>query len=171
VLLWGYGGVGKAIAARLAPFDVHLVRVAQRARHEDGHVVHGTDELPELLSSADVVIVSLPLSPATERIIDAAWLAQLPDHALLVNVGRGPLVDTAAMVAAARSGRLRFALDVVDPEPLPADHPLWTCDNVLLSPHVGGATSAMAPRMAALLGRQVERLLRGDEPLNVVVRT
>ncbi|RXZ40205.1 NAD(P)-dependent oxidoreductase, partial [Agromyces binzhouensis] len=171
VLLVGYGGVGRAIEDRLAGFEVELTRVASSARDDERGRVHGVDELPALLPHAEVVIVVVPLSDETTRLVDAAFLAALPDGALVVNVARGAVADTDAILAEATSGRLRFALDVTDPEPLPEGHPLFALPNVLVSPHVGGATTAMMPRMARLLRDQVERMLRGDEPRNVVLRT
>jgi phosphoglycerate dehydrogenase-like enzyme len=171
VLLLGYGGVGRAIEARLAPFEVDLVRTASRARDDASGHVHGIDELPELLPSADIVIVGVPLSAATTGLVDDAFLAAMPDGALLVNIARGKVADTDAILAEATSGRLRFALDVTDPEPLPSGHPLFALPNVLITPHVGGASTAMMPRMARLLRQQIERMLRGDEPVNVVLRS
>ncbi len=171
VLLLGYGGVGTAIAARLAPFEVEIVPVASRARDEDGIHVHGIDELAALLPTVDIVILSLPGGDATRHVIGEAELAALPDGALVVNVGRGPLIDTDALVRHTAAGRIRAALDVTDPEPLPQDHPLWNTPGVLISPHVGGASSAMHPRVAALVRRQIAHLLAGDEPENVVIRT
>ncbi len=170
VLLLGYGGVGKAVAARLAPFEVEIVVVASRARDEAGVQVHGIDELAALLPAAEIVILTLPGGDATRHLVDAGALALLPDGALVVNVGRGTLVDTDALVAELATGRLRAALDVVEPEPLPADHPLWSLPGVLLAPHVGGASSAMRPRIAALVRRQLDHLLAGEEPENVVIR-
>ena len=169
VLLLGYGGVGKAIEARFSGFEVELTAVASRARVEDGMPVHGVDELPELLPRAEIVIVSLPGGEATRHIVDDAFLSALPDGALVVNVGRGPLIDTDALVDHVRRGRIRAALDVTDPEPLPEGHPLWGLDGVLISPHVGGASSAMRPRIARLVRRQIEHLLAGEEPENVVI--
>lgn len=171
ILVLGYGGVGKAIAARLAPFEVDLVPVASRARDEDGIHIHGADELPDLLPGVDIVVTSLPGGDQTRHIIDDAFLAALPDGALVVNVGRGSLIDTDALVAHIRSRGIRAALDVTDPEPLPADHPLWTLDGVVIAPHVGGATDAMHPRIVRLLRRQIGHLLAGEEPENVVIRT
>ena len=167
VLLLGYGGVGKAIAARLQPFEVDLVPVASRARDQDGVHVHGVDELAELLPTVQIVITSLPGGPTTRHIIDAAFLAALPDGALVVNVGRGSLIDTDALVA--ESGRLRAAVDVCDPEPLPANHPLWHQPGVLIVPHVGGATSAMRPRIARLVREQISRMRTGRHPVNIVL--
>ena len=171
VLLLGYGGVGKAIAARLQPFEVEVVPVASRARDEGGIHIHGVDELTALLPTADIVIASLPGGDATRHIVDDAFLSALPDGALLVNVGRGPLVDTDALVEHVRRGRIRAALDVFDPEPLPEGHPLWSLDGVLISPHVGGASRAMQPRIEALIRRQIAHLQAGEEPENIVLRT
>lgn len=169
VLLVGYGGIGKAVAARLAPFEVTLRAVASQARVEDGMPVHAVSELPQLLPETDIVILSLPGGEETRHIVDDAFLSALPDGALIVNVGRGPLIDTDALVRHAEAGRIRAGLDVTDPEPLPSDHPLWSAPGILISPHVGGASTAMRPRIAALVRRQVERMLAGDEPVNVVV--
>ena len=171
VLLLGYGGVGRAIEERLIPFEVELVRVASRARDDERGRIHGMDELPELLPTADIVIVGVPLTDATTGLVDDAFLSAVPDGALLVNIARGKVADTDAILDHATRGRLRFALDVTDPEPLPQGHPLFALPNVLVSPHVGGASTAMMPRMARLVRRQIERMLRGDEPLNVVLRT
>jgi phosphoglycerate dehydrogenase-like enzyme len=168
VLLLGYGGVGKAVAGRLAPFEVELTIVASRARFEDGMPVHGVERLPELLPEAEIVVVTLPGGEATHHILDATALAALPDGALVVNVGRGPLVDTDALVAELEAGRLRAALDVTDPEPLPADHPLWSAPGALIVPHVGGASTAMKPRTVRLIRTQIERMLAGEPPINVV---
>jgi phosphoglycerate dehydrogenase-like enzyme len=170
VLILGYGGVGKAIEARLAGFEIpRVIRVASRAREDAAGHVHGIAELPELLPQADVVVIGTPLTDATRGLVGAEELARLHDDALVVNIARGPVLDTAAMLAEA--GRLRFALDVTDPEPLPADHPLWTAPGVLISPHVGGAVSAMEPRMARLLRRQIGHLLAGESCENVVLRS
>lgn len=169
VLLIGAGSVGSAIAARLAPFEVTLTRVATRAR-DDGHGrVHGVDELPALLPHQDVVILVVPLTDGTRGLVDAAFLAALPDGALVVNVARGPVVDTDALVAELATGRLSAALDVTDPEPLPRDHPLWRLPNALISPHVGGNTTAFPPRARALLRDQLERFAAG-RPLRNLVR-
>lgn len=171
VLVLGYGGVGKATAARLTPFEVEVVPVATHTREEDGVHVHGVDELPALLPTVDIVILTLPGGAATRRIVDDAFLSALPDGALVVNVGRGSLVDTDALVAHLQRGRIRAALDVTDPEPLPKDHPLWTLDGVLIAPHVGGATTAMFPRIEKLARRQIAHLQREEDVENVVLRT
>ena len=171
VLVVGYGRIGHAIVSRLLPFEVEVTVVATRARGGDALVdaVHGIDELPVLARTADVLILIVPLTDSTRGLIDADVLARLPDDALVVNVARGPIVDTDALVAECSSGRLRAALDVTDPEPLPADHPLWSTRGVIITPHIGGATSAMAPRARALVRRQVEAL-RDGRPLENVVK-
>lgn len=168
VLILGYGRIGEAIERRLAGFEVASVtRVARRAR--TGEVaVHGIDELADLLPGADVVFVIAPLTPQTENLIDAQALALLPDGALVVNVARGKLVDTEALVAETSSGRLRAALDVTEPEPLPEDHPLWRIPGVLISPHVGGASSAFFPRADRLIAAQLRRFVTGADLENIV---
>jgi phosphoglycerate dehydrogenase-like enzyme len=169
VLLIGSGSVGSAIAARLAPFEVTVTRVASRARDDAAGHLHGPDELPTLLPRHDMVVVACPLTDATRGMVDAEFLAALPDGALVVNVARGPVVVTDDLLAELTTGRLMAAMDVVDPEPLPADHPLWQAPNVLISPHVGGDTSAFPPRARALLLDQLERMLEG-RPLRHVIR-
>jgi len=169
VLLVGFGGVGKAIEARLLPFETHVTRMASRERDDERGKIHGIDALYEELPLHDIVVVSVPLSQQTRQLVDRKFLAAMPDGALLVNVARGPVADTEALLAETSSGRLRAALDVTDPEPLPAGHPLWTTPGVLITPHVGGASSAMLPRMARLVRRQISLLLEGQEPVNVVL--
>ncbi len=171
VALIGVGGVGRAIAARLAPFEVELTLVGSRARRDELGDVRSIESLGDVLPDADVVVVAVPLTESTRHLVDDRFLAAMRDGALLVNVSRGLVADTAALLDHASRRRLRLALDVVDPEPLPDDHPLFFLDNVLISPHVGGATSAMLPRMARLLAEQIDRLGRGEEPVNVVLRT
>ena len=165
VLVLGYGSIGGALERRLEGFEVELIRVASRPREG----VHGVDELPSLLSRADVVVVLVPLTEATRGMVDAAFLARMCDGALLVNVSRGAVVDTDALVAETTSGRLRAALDVTDPEPLPPAHALWRSPGVLITPHAGGASTAMEPRMRRLVTGQLERYARGAPLVNVVV--
>jgi phosphoglycerate dehydrogenase-like enzyme len=168
VLIVGYGRIGSAIERRLAGFEVASVtRVAGHARTGEP-AVHAISDLPSLLPEADVVFVITPLTPETEGLIGAAELAALPDDALLVNVSRGKVVDTAALVAATASGRIRASLDVTDPEPLPSDHPLWLTPGVFISPHVGGQSSAFQPRMRALVRAQLARFAAGEPLANVV---
>ncbi len=174
VLLVGYGGVSKAIEARLAGFEVTIERLARTAR-EDRNAsgaavpVHSLDGLRTRLAEADIVMLAVPLTDETEGLIGAEELAAMPDGALLVNVARGPVVDTSALLAELRAGRLRAALDVTDPEPLPEDHPLWDCPNALITPHAGGDSTAMLPRMTALIRRQIAHLQAGETPENLVL--
>ncbi|MHA7291576.1 2-hydroxyacid dehydrogenase [Arthrobacter sp. MDT3-24] len=169
VLLVGYGGVGKAVEARLLPFETEVTRLASRGRDDERGRIHGIDSLYEQLPLHDIVVVSVPLSEQTRHLVDARFLAAMPDGALLVNVARGPVADTEALLRETSSGRLRAALDVTDPEPLPRDHPLWTAPGVLITPHVGGASSAMLPRVARLIRKQIGLLQAGREPVNVVL--
>ncbi|RJT87947.1 hydroxyacid dehydrogenase [Cryobacterium melibiosiphilum] len=169
VLLIGYGGVSRAIEARLLPFETTIVRVARTARDDENGRVHAFADLADLLPQADIVVVAVPLTPETHHLVDDAFLSRMSDGALLVNIARGPVADTDALLAHASSGRVRLALDVTDPEPLPDGHPLFALPNVLVSPHVGGASTAMLPRMVRLLRTQIERMQRGEEPLNVVL--
>lgn len=168
VLLVGVGGIGEQIARRLDPFEVTLTRVASRARTDERGPVHGTDELMALAADHDVLVVITPLTPDTHHLVDARVLAALPDGALVVNVARGAVVDTDALTAEVVAGRLHAALDVVDPEPLPADHPLWSAPNALITPHVGGNASAFEPRIVAHLRRTLDELARGEEPATQV---
>lgn len=166
VLLLGYGSIGEAIERRLLPFEVDLTRVARRERPG----VHAIDDLTGLLAEADIVVSSLPQTEATTGLLGAERLAALPDGALVVNVGRGATVDTAALLRETASGRLFAALDVVDPEPLPADHPLWTVPNVLLTPHVAGGSATFYPRAERLIAEQLRRFAEGRPLLNVIPR-
>jgi phosphoglycerate dehydrogenase-like enzyme len=171
VLLLGYGGVGKAIEARLLPFEVSVTRVAHHARVDERGEIYASESLPELLPEADIVIIAVPLDEDTTGLVDDDFLSRMKEGALFVNIARGPVADTDALLQHASSGRLRLALDVTDPEPLPDGHPLFALPNVLISPHVGGATSAAIPRLARLVNIQIKRLLDGEEPINVVLRT
>jgi phosphoglycerate dehydrogenase-like enzyme len=169
VLIIGYGHIGAAIERRLHGFEVAAVTRVARRRRPGPPEVHGIDDLHRLLPRADVVFLIAPHTAETDHMISARELALLPDGALLVNVARGRLVDTDALVAELSTGRIRAALDVTDPEPLPADHPLWRQPGVLISPHVGGASSAFAPRADRLIAAQLKRFAAG-EPLDNVVR-
>jgi len=171
VMILGYGSIGTAIARRLAPFEVELVAVARTPRVQDGVVVRGMAEVPELLPTVDVVILIAPLTEETSGMVDATFLARMRDGALLVNMARGKIVDTDALLAEVSTGRLRAALDVTEPEPLPADHPLWHAPGVIITPHVAGNTRATDPRLLRLLRKQIARLEAGDRLVNVVGRT
>jgi len=163
VVVVGAGGVGGAIARRLLPFECDVTVVGRTARPG----VLGVEDLPRLLPESDVVVLAVPLDDSTRGMVDAEFLARMRDGALIVNVARGAVADTDAMLAEA--GRLRFALDVTDPEPLPADHPLWRAPGVLISPHVGGNTTAFLPRIGRLVRDQILRWESGAPLLNVVV--
>jgi phosphoglycerate dehydrogenase-like enzyme len=167
VLILGYGSIGRAVAERLVPMRAEITAVASRARQDPlvGEV-HGVDELPALLGDQHVVIVLLPLGDQTRGFVDDAVLAALPDGSVVVNVARGAVLDGDAVLR--HAGRLRFALDVTDPEPLPDGHALWSAPGVLITPHVAGGTTAMLPRVAALLRDQLERLVDGRPLRNVV---
>ena len=165
VAVLGYGSIGRAIVARLLACRAVVTAVASSPRDDDvvGSVVtaSGVD-----WAAQHVVIVVLPLTDATRHVVDASFLARLADGCLVVNVGRGALLDTDAVIAEA--GRLRFALDVTDPEPLPDGHPLWSAPAVLITPHVAGGTTAMLPRMAALLRAQLAAYVAGRPLRNLV---
>ncbi|MFJ9716159.1 2-hydroxyacid dehydrogenase [Streptomyces sp. NPDC101213] len=172
VLVVGYGAIGSAIEDRLVPFEVaRVARVARSARATERGPVHPFTELPALLPEADVVILSTPLDETTRGLVDAGFLARMKDGALLVNVARGAVVDTEALLTELESGRLTAALDVTDPEPLPPHHPLWRAPGVLISPHVGGPTSAFLPRAKRLLADQLGRFVNREPLRNVILTT
>jgi phosphoglycerate dehydrogenase-like enzyme len=165
VLILGHGSIGVAVEERLAPFGVaEVVRVARRAR--DG--VHGVDELEGLLGDVDVVVNLLPATPQTNGLFDARMIGAMRDGALLVNAGRGATVDTAALLEALVTGRVRAVLDVVEPEPLPAEHPLWEAPNLILTPHSAGDTPGAERASWKLAGEQLRRYAAGEELINVV---
>jgi phosphoglycerate dehydrogenase-like enzyme len=164
VLIVGYGDIGAAVERRLAGWEVTIDRVARRAR--DG--VHPIDELPRLLKDADVVVVLVPVTAETVRLVDAGFLRAMKDGALLVNAARGVIVDTGALLAELSAGRITAALDVTDPEPLPDGHPLWQAPGLLLTPHVGGAVYEALDRAYQVVGEQLARLAAGQPLRNVI---
>ena len=164
VLIVGHGRIGAAIEARVRVFEADVVRVARRARPG----VHPVEALPGLLPDADVVVLILPGTAGTRHLVDADLLARMKTGALLVNVARGSVVDPDALADALHDGRIRAAVDVTDPEPLPAGHRLWQAPNLLLTPHVGGASSAMWPRAYRVVRAQLERFVRGEPLANQV---
>ncbi len=159
VLIIGYGEVGQAIDRRLSGFEVDVRRVARHAREG----VSAVGDLKDLLPETDVAVIALPLTDATRALVDRSFLRRLPDRALVVNVARGPIIDTAALLEELNSGRLRAAIDVTEIEPLPADSPLWTAPGLLLTPHVGGNTSAFLPRAVRLVSEQLRRYVTGEQ--------
>ncbi|MDO4918538.1 NAD(P)-dependent oxidoreductase [Kocuria sp.] len=164
VTVVGLGEIGRAVVSRLEPFEVDLTRVATSAREDERGRVHGIAELGEILPRTDVLVLALPLTRDTRHLVGAEELAALPERSLVVNVGRGPVVDTEALTAEVCSGRLRCALDVVEPEPLPGEHPLMSAPGAILTPHVGGSNASYRPRMRALLLRQLELIRTGRPP-------
>jgi phosphoglycerate dehydrogenase-like enzyme len=168
VLLVGYGAIGKEIERMLTPFHVEMVRVARSARTEPK--VHVVGELDDLLPQAEVVVLILPSTAETRGLIGVRQLSLMGQGALLVNAARGPIVNTDALVEALNAGRIRAALDVTDPEPLPDGHPLWSCPNLLLTPHIGGSSPQFAPRSVRTAAGELRRYING-EPLHNVVQT
>jgi phosphoglycerate dehydrogenase-like enzyme len=166
VLLVGHGSIGQAIERQLLAAEALVTRVASRPRPDED--VHGVAELRDLLPQADIVVLVLPDTPGTRGLIGADELAALPDDALVVNVGRGTAIDTDALLAETRAGRLRAGLDVVDPEPLPVDHPLWTVPGVVITPHIAGGSASFYPRAKKLAAEQLRRYVKGEELLNLV---
>jgi phosphoglycerate dehydrogenase-like enzyme len=164
VLIVGYGSIGEAIERRLLPFEAEVVKVARTARGD----VHGWTELPALLPEADVVVLIVPLTDETRGLVDAEFLGRMKEGALLVNVARGAVVVTDDLVAALHGGRVTAAVDVADTEPLPENSPLWDAPGLLVSPHVGGMSSAMWPRAHRLVRDQLHRYAAGEPLVNVM---
>ena len=167
VVILGHGSIGRATARLLAAFGARATGVAHRARPDEG--VRALDELPSLLGEADVLVNLLPLTPETRGLVDGGMLGTLRDGALYVSAGRGATTDTAALLEELRGERLRAVLDVVEPEPLPPDHPLWDAPGLILTPHVAGDTPGAERAAWALVGHQLHRYVAG-EPLDNVVR-
>jgi phosphoglycerate dehydrogenase-like enzyme len=166
VMLVGYGAIGKEIERILAPFDVEILRVARNARTEPN--VHAVSELDSLLPKADVVVLILPATAESKGLIGARQLGLMRQGALLVNAARGPVVDTDALVETLNAGRIRAALDVTDPEPLPEGHPLWSCPNLLITPHVGASTPQFTPRALKTAAEELRRYMKGEPLQNIV---
>jgi phosphoglycerate dehydrogenase-like enzyme len=164
VLVLGAGDLAQSLRSQLEPFGATVTLVGRSAR--DG--VRSFDEVPELLGATDAVVVMVPYNDQTHHLVDAGFLARLPDRAVLVNVARGPVVDTDALTAELTAERLRAVLDVTDPEPLPPDHPLWDAPGVLIFPHVGGNTAGMTDRAWRVAAEQISAFAAGDQPPNVV---
>ena len=164
VLVIGAGDLGTQLKRRLDACDATTTLVGTTARAG----VHGFDEVPALLGSHDAVVLMVPLTPATERMVDATFLSGMRDGAVLVNAARGKVVDTDALVAELASGRLRAALDVTEPEPPPEDHPLWTVPNLLLTPHVAASVDGYERRAYAVVAEEIARYAAGERPRNLV---
>lgn len=168
VLVIGAGNIGDAIVRRLMPFGVTVTRISRTARKDEFGEIMAFEQLNDSLPHAEIVILALPLTGETKRLVDHTFLSRLPDEALLVNVGRGGVVVTEDLITELNTGRLYAALDVVDPEPLLPEHPLWKCPNLLITPHLGGNTTAFVPGIHKLLADQIERLKHGQLPLHLV---
>jgi phosphoglycerate dehydrogenase-like enzyme len=166
VMLVGYGSIGKEIERMLDPFRVQLIRLARRARESQD--VHAIGELDTLLPKAQVVVLILPATAETRHLIDARQFSLMRQGALLVNAARGPIVNTDELVKALESRKIRAALDVTDPEPLPEGHPLWKCPNLLITPHVGGSSPEFARRSLQVAADELRRYMAGEPLLNVV---
>ena len=164
VLIVGFGSIGRALAARLSPFGIRVQGFASRARPD----ALTLDALPDLLPSADAVVLLVPLTEATERLVDSKFLARMKPGAILINAARGRLVDTEALIQALHQGKLSAALDVTDPEPLPGDHPLWRAPNLLITPHVAGAVASWQARAYRFTREQLVRYVNGQPLLNRV---
>jgi phosphoglycerate dehydrogenase-like enzyme len=164
VLVLGAGDLGQNLRSQLEPFGATVTLTGRSAR--DG--VRSFDEVPDLLGATDAVVIMVPYNDQTHHLVDAGFLARMPDRAVLVNVARGPVVDTGALLAELTAGRLRAVLDVTDPEPLPSGHPLWDAPGVLIFPHVGGNTTGMTDRAWRVAAEQIGAFVAGDQPPNVV---
>jgi len=165
VVIVGAGSIGRAVEARLSPFGASIIRVARRPR--DGVIPFS--DLPTVLPRADVVVSLLPLTAETRCLIDARIIGAMRPGALLVNASRGLVVDSTALTAAVLDGRIKVALDVTDPEPLPEGHPLWSAPGAIITPHVASDVRREDERAWQLVYEQVGRLARGESLANVVV--
>lgn len=164
VLIIGAGHIGNAVTRKLAAFDARVTPVARTARSG----IRGHDEIRELLPDHDVIVITAPLTQVTRGMVDREFLARMPDGALLVNAGRGQIVDTDALVEELSSERLRAALDVTHPEPLPKDHPLWSSPGVIISPHMARTVPGTNKLCYIVAAEQIAAFLRGDVPSNIV---
>jgi phosphoglycerate dehydrogenase-like enzyme len=166
VLIVGHGSIGKDIERLLGPFHVEILRVARGARTQP--LVHPVAELDSLLPRADVIVLILPLTPESKGLIGPRQFELMRQGALLVNAARGGIVQTDALVEALNSGRIRAALDVTDPEPLPLEHPLWRCPNLFLTPHIGGSSPQFDARALQVAADELRRYMQGQPLKNVV---
>ncbi len=164
VVILGAGDLAVNLAARLAPFETEVTLIGRRPRAG----VRALDDLTDLLPRTDVLVAMLPADASTYRLVNAELLAMLPDGAVVVNAGRGGAVHTDALLAELTAGRLRAALDVTDPEPLPTGHPLWSAPGLLLTPHVAGSTEGAWQRAWVVARDQIERYAGGGVPSNLV---
>jgi phosphoglycerate dehydrogenase-like enzyme len=166
VAIVGYGNIGQTIAKMLSGFEVNVTAFSRSGR--DGSLTF--DHFDRLLPTFDVIILIVPLTDETHHLMNAQRLAAMKDGAALVNVARGPVVDTQALITELNSGRITAALDVTDPEPLPSGHPLWSAENVFITPHVGGDSQAFIPRGRKLVEEQMARYVSGQPLLHIVAQ-
>ena len=166
VAIVGYGNIGKMIGKMLSNFDVSITAFSRSGK--DGALTF--DHFDRFLPTFDVIILIVPLNDQTHHLMNAARLSAMKDGAALINVARGPVIDTDALVAELNSGRITAGLDVTDPEPLPAGHPLWSAKNVIITPHVGGDSQAFVPRGRKLVEEQLARYASGQPLLHIVAQ-
>jgi phosphoglycerate dehydrogenase-like enzyme len=164
LLIVGMGGIGRALAEIVGPLEMRVIGTSRSGRAVDGVEVHRSSEMGSLLGDADYVAVCAALTDETRGLIGKDELGAMKSEAWLVNVARGGLVDTDALVGALRDGEIAgAALDVTDPEPLPPDHELWSMDQVLITPHVANTWDMALPELRDLVRRNVENLASGSE--------
>ncbi len=166
-LLVGYGSIGRCVGDKLTALGVQVEGVASKARAD----VHGVEDLSGLLGTADIVVLTVPLTPLTRHLFDGGMLSLMRPGALLINASRGAVVDTEALLTHLASGHIRAALDVTDPEPLPREHPLWDASGVLITPHLAGDSPQAEDRVYRFIGEQIRRYANGEPLENVVART
>ena len=164
VAIVGHGNIGKTIANALNGFEVDVTSFSKSGKGGSLTI----DKFDRLLPTFDVIILIVPLNEQTRHFMNAARLSAMKDGASLINVARGAIVDTDALVSELSTGRISCALDVTDPEPLPAGHPLWSAPNTIITPHVGGDSKAFDPRGRALVEAQLSRFAAGQPLINVV---
>ncbi len=166
VAIVGYGNIGQMIEKMLSNFEVSVTAFTRSG--SGGSMTF--DHFDRLLPTFDVIILIVPLTDSTHHLINTERLAAMKDGAALVNVARGPVVDTNALLVELSKGRITAALDVTDPEPLPDGHPLWSAPNVIITPHVGGDSQAFIPRGRALVEAQLARYAKGETLINIVAQ-
>ncbi len=160
----GAGSIGQTLVSYLTPYEVDITTFSRSGSNGSARM----DQLDSLLPTFDILFLILPLNDESENLFDARRLALLKDGAILVNVARGKIIDTAALVSELNSGRISAALDVTEPEPLPAGHPLWSARNLMITPHVGGDSAAFEKRGKRFIESQLIRVAAGVEPLNII---
>jgi phosphoglycerate dehydrogenase-like enzyme len=164
IAIVGAGSIAQRLKAMLTPFECAVTTFGQSAREG----VEAISTVHAALGSFDCVVLLVPLTAGTRNLVDAKFLGAMKDGALLVNVARGPVVNTDALCAELSTKRLFAALDVTDPEPLTAGHRLWSYDNCTVIPHVGGDSAAFEPQARVFLATQFENCAQGNQPMNVI---